>query len=235
MSTVEVGEQEEVKTPMAISDETRVQMREIIALYPRSRSAVMPCLHLAQSVEGYVSPEAISVVADELAMSQAEVTAVATFYTMYLRGEAGEYRIGVCINSLCAILGGDDIWESLVDYVGVGSFETTDDGAISLERIECQAACTHAPVMTVNWEFLDNQTPESARSLVDTIRSGGPVGCSRGPKVVQPFSTVGEALAGVDDRLSETDVALDELMLAGLRVARERGHVAPTAPDAKER
>lgn len=219
---------------MAISDSTRGQMREIIARYPRSRSAVMPCLHLAQSVEGHVSPEAIAVVADELGLTPAEVTAVATFYTMYLRERGGEYRIGVCINSLCAILGGDEIWESLVDYVGIGNLETTPDGKISMERIECQAACTHAPVMTVNWEFLDNQTPQSAREVVDSIRSGEPVASTRGPREVASFSTVGESLAGVDDRLSDSDVALDELTLAGLHAARERGHAAPSASSTKE-
>ena len=212
---------------MAISDPIRGQMREIRARYPRSRSAVMPCLHLAQSVEGYISPEAVGVVAQELDLTPAEVTAVATFYTMYLRGQGGEYRIGVCINSLCAILGGDDIWESLVDYVGVDNFETTSDGKISMERIECQAACTHAPVMTVNWEFMDNQTPESARQIVDTIRRGDPVASTRGPREIPAFAAVGESLAGVDDRLADTDVGLDDLTLVGLRVARERGHSAP--------
>jgi len=214
---------------MAISDPVRGQMREISARYPRSRSAVMPCLHLAQSVEGYISPEAVGVVAQELDLTPAEVTAVATFYTMYLREQGGEYRIGVCINSLCAILGGDDIWESLVDYVGVGNFETTSDGKISIERIECQAACSHAPVMTVNWEFMDNQTPESARQIVDTIRGGDPVASTRGPREIPGFAAVGESLAGVDDRLADSDVGLDDLTLVGLRVARERGHSAPPA------
>lgn len=217
---------------MAITDETRAQMRAIRERYPRARSAVMPCLHLAQSVEGHVSPEAVDVVADELGMTHAEVTAVATFYTMYLRGDAGRYRIGVCVNSLCAVLGGDEIWDSLVDHVGVGNFETTPDGAVTLERIECQAACTHAPVMTVNWEFLDNQTPASARELVDRLRAGETVAATRGPRVVPTFDAVGESLAGVDERLSDDDVALDDETLVGLRRARELGQAAPSAKEA---
>jgi NADH-quinone oxidoreductase subunit E len=219
---------------MAISDAMRVQLREIRARYPHGRSAVMPCLHLAQATEGYVSPAAISAVAEELAMTHAEVTAVATFYTMYLRQPGGRYRIGVCINSLCAILGGDDLWEALVDYLGVGNSETTPDGLISLERIECQAACTHAPVMTLNWELLDNQTPSSAREVVDRLRAGEPVAATRGPRQVPPFSAIGESLAGFDDRLGLDDVALDDQTLAGLRTARELGHEAPDPATRKE-
>ena len=84
---------------------------------------------------------------------------MATFYTMYLRRPRRRVPHRRLRQLVVRVLGGDEIWESLVDYVGVGNFETTPDGKITMERIECQAACTHAPVMTVNWEFLDNQTP----------------------------------------------------------------------------
>jgi NADH-quinone oxidoreductase subunit E len=208
-------------------DDLAQQMREIVARYPQPRSAVMPLLHLLQSRDGSVTPEAVDEVAELLGMSRAEVFGVATFYTMYLRKPGGKYRIGVCINSLCAILGGDEIWESLVDYVGVGNFETTDDGLISLERIECQAACTHAPVMTLNWEFMDNQTTASARDLVDRLRAGEPVASTRGPRVVPEIDAVGRSLAGVDALLDDTDNGLDDQTLAGLRLARELGHTVP--------
>jgi NADH-quinone oxidoreductase subunit E len=219
---------------MAISEQLRDQMREIKQRYPRGRSAVMPCLHVAQAAEGWVSPEVVGVVADELDMTHAEVTAVASFYTMYLRGPAGRSRVGVCTNSLCAILGGDEIWDALVDYVGVGHNETTADGEITLERIECQAACTHAPVMTVNWELLDNQTPRSACDLIDTIRAGEPVAATRGPRTIGSMALVGKSLAGVDDGLAADDVALDEQTLVGLRTAQSLGHVAPSPTSARK-
>lgn len=218
---------------MVITDQLRAQWRAIRQRYPRPRSAVMPCLHLAQSVEGCVSPEVIEAVAEELDMTPAEVTGVATFYTMYLKSAGGKYRVGVCINSLCAALGGDEIWDALVDYVGIDNFQTTADGLISLERIECQAACTHAPVMTLNWEFLDQQTPESARQLVDQLQAGEPVAATRGTPRIETFDAVGETLAGVDQRLSPDDVALDDLVLAGLREAKQRGHVAPVPAKGK--
>jgi NADH-quinone oxidoreductase subunit E len=128
---------------------------------------------------------------------------------------------------LCAILGGDEIWESLVDYVDVGHFETTDDGLLSLERIECQAACTHAPVMTLNWEYLDNQTPATARDLVDRLRAGETIASTRGPRAIPEIDAVGRSLAGVDVVLDDTDNGLDEQTLAGLRLARELGHTVP--------
>lgn len=218
---------------MAITDQLRAQWRAIRQRYPRPRSAVMPCLHLAQSVEGSVSPEAIEAIAEELDLTPAEVTGVSTFYTMYLKSAGGKYRVGVCINSMCAVLGGDEIWDTLVDYVGIDHFETTPDGLISLERIECQAACTHAPVMTLNWEFLDQQTPESARQLVDRLRAGETVAATRGTQRIETFDAVGETLAGVDQRLSPDDVALDDIVLAGLREAKQRGHAAPAAAKGK--
>ena len=203
------------------------QMREIVERYPQPRSAVMPLLHLLQSRDGSVTPAAVDEIAELLGMSRAEVHGVATFYTMYLRKPGGKYRIGVCINSLCAILGGDEIWESLVDYVGIGNFETTDDGLVSLERIECQAACTHAPVMTLNWEYLDDQTPASARDLVDRLRAGESIASTRGPRVIPEIDAVGRSLAGVDAVLDDTDNGLDDQTLAGLRLARELGHSVP--------
>jgi NADH-quinone oxidoreductase subunit E len=203
------------------------QMREVVARYPQPRSAVMPLLHLLQSRDGSVTPAAIDEIAELLGMSRAEVFGVATFYTMYLRKPGGKYRIGVCINSLCAILGGDEIWESLVDYVGVGNFETTSDGLLSLERIECQAACTHAPVMTLNWEYLDNQTPSSARDIVDRLRAGETITSTRGPRAIPEIDAVGRSLAGVDAALDDTDSGLDDQTLAGLRLARELGHSVP--------
>lgn len=78
-------------------------------------------------------------------------------------------------------MGGDQIWEELSEHVGVGHDETTADGKITLERLECNAACDFAPVMMVNWEFFDNQTPESAKQLVDDLRAGKEVAPTRGP------------------------------------------------------
>ncbi|MEO8105973.1 MAG: NAD(P)H-dependent oxidoreductase subunit E [Actinomycetes bacterium] len=207
---------------MAIAEITRAQMREVLDRYPRKRSALMPLLHLVQADDGYISPEGLTVVAELTELSEAEVTAVSTFYTMYLKRESGRMRVGVCINSLCALLGGDEIWGALVDHCGVGNNQTTDDGAVTLERIECQAACTHAPVMTANWEFLDDMTVEKAKQVVDDARAGRPVTSTRGP-VVRTFTDAERVIAGVDDHLASEGDHRDDRMLAGLRLAQENG------------
>lgn len=211
---------------MALPNGTREQLAEIIARYPEPRSALLPMLHFVQSEEGFVSPEGLAMCAEELGLSTAEASAVSTFYTMYQRRPVGEYHIGVCINPLCGILGGDAIWAALSEHLGIGHDEVTADGRISLERIECQAACTHAPVMTANWEFLDQMTVESAKGVVDQLRSGATVQSTRGP-AIRSFRATERTIAGFDDGLADEGGGADELMLAGLRRAKELGQAAP--------
>jgi NADH-quinone oxidoreductase subunit E len=185
-------------------------------------------LHLVQSEEGFVSADGIALCAEELGLTTAEVAAVATFYTMYHRKPVGEYHIGVCINPGCGILGGDEIWSTLCNRLGIGNDEVTDDGKISLERIECQAACTHAPVLTANWEFLDNMTPAKAVDVVEKLARGEEVLSTRGPRI-RTFKENEETLAGFDDGLVDAGGNADELMLAGLKRAKELGMSAPEA------
>lgn len=213
---------------MTFTEQTRERAREIISRYPHSRSALLPMLHLVQSEEGFVSADGIAFCADELGLTTADVAAVATFYTMYHRKPVGEYHIGVCINPGCGILGGDTIWSTLCERLGIGNDEVTADGKISLERIECQAACTHAPVMTANWEFLDNMTPESAIDTVEKLRRGEAVQSTRGPQI-RTFKENELTLAGFDDGLAGEGGNADESMLAGLKRAKELGMKAPEA------
>ena len=149
-------------TDATITDETRAELAAIAARYPQARSALLPMLHLVQSVEGRVTPAGIEACAEILGLTTAEVSGVATFYTMYKRRPVGEYHVGVCTTALCAIMGGDEVYARLQDHLGIGNDETTDDGLITLEHVECNAACDFAPVMMVNWEFFDNTTPQKA-------------------------------------------------------------------------
>ena len=129
-------------------------------------------LHLVQSVEGRITPAGIEACAQILNISTADVSGVATFYTMYKRRPNGTYTVGVCTTALCAVVGGDEVYTALQDHLGIGGDETTDDGAITLEHVECNAACDFAPVMMVNWEFFDNMTPGKAIDVVDRLRAG---------------------------------------------------------------
>ena len=212
---------------MALSEKTRSEMREIIARYPKPRSALLPMLHLAQSEEGYVSPDGIAMCAEELGLTKAEVGAVATFYTMYRRRPAGEYHVGVCTNTLCAVLGGDAILDAVKEHLGIGHNETTEDGKISLEHIECNAACDYAPVVMVNWEFYDNQTPSSVRELVDAASAGNPPPPTRGPSSLCTFKQASRVLAGFPDGRANEGVQAGPATLAGLELAKERGDDAP--------
>lgn len=219
---------------MALNQHVREEMRQIIARYPRSRSAIMPMLHLVQSVEGYVTPEGIEVIAEELGITTAEVSAVATFYTQYKRRPVGDYHVGVCTNTLCAVMGGDAIFSALKDHLDVGNDETTSDGKITLEHIECNAACDYAPVVMVNWEFFDNQTVRSATDLVDQIRAGNPPAPTRGPATLPTWKENSRVLAGFNDGRANEGVQAGEPTLVGLKLAREKNQTAPRFPDGSQ-
>ena len=200
--------------------------KEIIARYPVARSALLPLLHLVQSEDGCLTPAGIEFCAGQLGLTGAEVTAVATFYSMYRRQPTGDYFVGVCTNTLCAIMGGDAIFDALKDHLGVGNDQTTDDGKITLQHVECNAACDYAPVVMVNWEFFDNQTVESAVELVDKLRSDQPVTPSRGLTLCT-FRETSRILAGFAD--TRPDKGQGEgcgATLAGLRVLREEQQAA---------
>jgi NADH-quinone oxidoreductase subunit E len=211
---------------------TYAELEEIAARYPQPRSGLLPMLHLVQSAEGRVTSRGIEACAAVLGISAAEVSGVATFYTMYKRRPVGDYHVGVCTNTLCAIMGGDLIFERLKDHLEVGNDETTDDGKITLEHIECNAACDYAPVMTVNWEFMDNMTPESATQLVDDLRSGAEVHSTRGPRLCT-WREAERVLAGFPDDLAGEGPSAGPASLVGLKIARDQGWTAPSVREAQ--
>ncbi|HJR36819.1 MAG TPA: NADH-quinone oxidoreductase subunit NuoE, partial [Nocardioidaceae bacterium] len=183
-------------------------------------------LHLVQSVEGRVTSRGIEACAEILDISAAEVAGVATFYTMYKRRPVGDYHVGVCTNTLCAVMGGDAIFDRLKDHLDIGNDETTEDGKITLEHLECNAACDYAPVMMVNWEFMDNMTPQSATQLVDDLREGKEVRSTRGPRICT-WREAERVLAGYADDLADEGPAAGPATLVGLEIAREKGWKAP--------
>lgn len=212
----------------------RADAAEVLARYPQPRSAIMPLLHLIQSEDGFCSPRGITLVADILDLTRAQVSAVATFYSQYRRYPNGEYNVGVCTNALCAVMGGDAIWDELSAYVGVGHDQTTADGKITLEQLECNAGCDYAPVIMVNWEFFDNQTPASAKQIVDDIRAGRDLHPTRGAEKVHTFKEISRVLAGFEDGHVDEGPAAGEASLRGLRIARDKGWSAPKPAGGEE-
>jgi NADH-quinone oxidoreductase subunit E len=196
-------------------------MNSIVARYPRKRSAIMPLLHYVQAISGYVTNDGIEKISEILEIETAEVSAVATFYTQYKRRPVGEYHIGVCTNTLCAIMGGDVIMEALKDHLGIENDGVTADGKVSLEHIECNAACDYAPVVMANWEFYDNQSVSSAKDLVDGARAGNPPAPTRGPSKLVTFKEASLVLAGLDDGLANEGTQAGEPTLLGLKLSKE--------------
>src|SRR5689334_22215887 len=187
-------------------------------------------LHLVQSVEGRVTSRGIEACADILGITAAEVSGVATFYTMYKRRPVGDYHVGVCTNTLCAVMGGDVIFERLKEHLDIGNDETTADAPgkknVTLEHVECNAACDYAPVMMVNWEFMDNMTPQSATELVDDLQEGKEVRSTRGPRIAT-WREVERVLAGFPDGRVDEGPGAGPASLVGLQVAKDRGWSAP--------
>jgi len=183
---------------VSLSDATRETAREIAARYPKSRSALLPILHLVQSDEGYVSSEGVALCAEVLGLTKAEVGAVATFYTMYKRRPCGEYLVSVCTNLSCTLRGAEEIYERLSEKLGLGHDETDAEGKFTFEHAECLAACDYAPVITVNYEFYDNQTVASAEAIVDALARGEQPPPTRGDGL-KTFKEIERQLAGMGE------------------------------------
>jgi NADH-quinone oxidoreductase subunit E len=205
---------------MAYTNDQISIMDSIIARYPRKRSAIMPLLHYVQSIEGYVTNEGIELIGKKLELATAEVTAVSTFYTQYKSKPVGEYHVGICTNTLCAVMGGDMIFDAVKEHLGIENNGVTSDGKVSVEHIECNAACDYAPVVMVNWEFYDNQTVQSVKNLVDGARSGNPSAPTRGPKTLRTWKQNSAVLAGISDGLSGEGVQAGAPTLLGLKKAK---------------
>ncbi len=211
-----------------IDETTIAEMRQLAGRYPQARSALLPMLHLVQSVDGRISPAGVEACAEVLGISTAQVAGVATFYTMYHRRPGGKHHVGVCTTALCAVMGGDALMEHVEHKLGIHEGETTADGTFSLERVECNAACDFAPVMMVNWEFMDNMTPEKADALLDDLAAGRTVTSTRGAEITS-WREAERVIAGFPDGRADEGPSAGEASLRGLRIAEERGWKAPTS------
>jgi NADH-quinone oxidoreductase subunit E len=205
---------------MAFTSEQIKVMDSIITRYPRKRSAIMPLLHYVQSIDGYVTNEGIELIGKKLELATAEVTAVSTFYTQYKSKPVGQYHVGICTNTLCAVMGGDMIFDAVKEHLGIENDGVTNDGKVSVEHIECNAACDYAPVVMVNWEFYDNQTVQSAKDLVDSMRNGNPLAPTRGPDDLPTWRENSAVLAGISDGRFGEGVSAGEPSLLGLKLSK---------------
>jgi NADH-quinone oxidoreductase subunit E len=187
---------------MPVFDEDRLEeAKEILARYPagRERSAIMPLLYLAQSVEGYVSRDGLKEVASLLGLTTAEVEAVATFYTMYRLRPTGSHVVSVCTNLACMLRGARDVYDAAHEAAGMRhGQELSEDGLVTLHEEECLGVCDFAPVAQVNFANHDGVTPERMRELISALRDGSVPEPSRGGPAVESFKSASRALAGLE-------------------------------------
>ena len=146
--------------------------KEIIARYPRTRSALIPLLHVAQEQDGYVTEDAMEHIAELIECTPAEVYGTASFYEMFKFHPVGKYVVGVCTNISCLLEGAEELLEHAETALQVKTGGTTPDGLFTLEDVECIAACTLAPCLQVNYRYFPNITPDGFDQLVGSLRRG---------------------------------------------------------------
>ena len=154
---------------MPLSDQTLTRAEELIARYPQRRSALLPILFLLQAEDGYVSPAGVAQAAGLLGLTKAEVGAVATFYTMFRRRPVGKYLVSVCKTLPCQLRGSRDISEAMARRLDVPLGGTDEGGMVTVEEVECLAACDGAPVVQVNTENYERLSKEEALELLEAL------------------------------------------------------------------
>ena len=155
-----------------LSDANVATARDIIARYPRRKSALIPLLHLSQEQNGYITQEAMRHIAELLDVTPAEVYGTATFYEMFRFQPTGRYLINVCGTMSCALMGAHELMHHAEHALGIKAGSTTPDGMFTLQHAECQAACTEAPTLQVNYRHRYRVTNADFDQLVDDLRAG---------------------------------------------------------------
>lgn len=177
-----------------LNDANVALAKEIVARFPRPKSAMIPLLHLAQEQDGYVSNEAMRHIGQILGVTPADVYGTASFYEMFKFEPIGKYCINICTNISCHLVGSWNLLHHAEERLGIKAGGTTADGMFTLEDVECIAACTEAPAVQVNYRYRYKVTAENFDQLIDDLRSG------RAAEEIPPFGT----LARVRQRTSDT-------------------------------
>ena len=149
------------------------RIEKSISKYPEKKAAVMDALYLAQEQTGYITNEVMEEIAKIFEMPVSDVYGVATFYTMYHKKPVGKYHLQVCTNVSCMLKGGMELLKQLKDELGIEEGEVTSDGLFSIEEVECMGACGGAPMISANYDYYENLTPEKLRNLINDLRKKG--------------------------------------------------------------
>ncbi len=155
-----------------LSDKKLVIAKEIIARYTRQKSALIPLLHLAQEQTGYISREAMVHLGELVSVTSAEVYGTATFYEMFRFEPIGKYLVNICGTMSCALMGAHELMHHAEKRLGVKAGGTTQDGMFTLAHAECQAACTEAPCLQVNYRYRLRVSTTDLDKLIYDLEAG---------------------------------------------------------------
>jgi NADH-quinone oxidoreductase subunit E len=159
--------------PMSRLTDANVSIaKEIIGRYPRPKSALIPLLHLAQEQDGFVTNDAMAHIAELIGHTAAEVYGTATFYEMFKFEPVGKFLVNICGTMSCALLGADELMHHAEERLGIKAGGTTPDRLFTLEHAECQAACTEAPCLQVNYRYRYRVTTGQLDELLDDLADG---------------------------------------------------------------
>ncbi|MDH2904350.1 MAG: NAD(P)H-dependent oxidoreductase subunit E [Actinomycetota bacterium] len=201
----------------------RQRAEELVALYPRQRSAMLPLLHLAQEQDGYLSDEGIAEVAALTGTTPADVRGTASFYDMFHLEPVGRYVVGVCTNVACLLAGGEELLEHASSTLGCAVGATSDDGLFTLEETECLADCNLAPCVQVNHRYVRTTTPATFDAMVSDLREG------RLDHDVPRHGTLIRVKRQGGLRVSKDDIAAERAEALAARTARAEAAAAAAA------
>jgi NADH-quinone oxidoreductase E subunit len=195
--------------------ERRQRAEELISLYPRTRSAMLPLLHLAQEQDGYLTEPAINEIAELTGTSAADVRGTATFYDMIHLEPVGSYVVGVCTNIACLLNGAQEMLEHASATLGCPVGGTSADGRFTLEETECLADCNIAPCVTVNHRYVRTTTPEAFDELVEDLRA------DRRNQDIPPHGTLVRVRRQGGLRVAREEIAAQRLAASSARAERD--------------
>nr|AGQ20055.1 NADH:ubiquinone oxidoreductase 24 kD subunit [Candidatus Actinomarina minuta] len=159
---------------MSWDDKLVKQAKKIVKLYPQKRSALGPLLHLAQSKDGYISDDSVSVISELVGITEVQVKSVSTFYSMYKQEPTGKYLLSVCKSISCEINNSNSIIDVVKDFTGLSNNETDEEGLFTFEAVECIGACGGAPAIQVNYETVEGLSTENTLNLCEWLKNETP-------------------------------------------------------------
>ena len=168
----------EVKRQWAIPAALEAEIDELVKHYPQKRSASLMVLHSLHEKFGYLSPEAIEWTATKLGLQPIHILELVTFYPMFRQAPAGKHQVRICRTLSCALAGSHALHEHFCGQLGLDPHvhgpQTSKDGQVTVEFVECLASCGSGPAMMVNDDFYERVTLEKADQLLARLKGGKP-------------------------------------------------------------